>query len=102
MKMRLHWTKQTLIFGGAAAWGLLLISCVVVDRTVVAPPSIPGAKFVGSKECSECHGNITSGFHDATHSKLMASGENAKSMGCETCHGPGASTSVRAAVPAPS
>ena len=41
---------------------------------------IPGAKFVGSKECAQCHENVTSGFHDATHAKLMTSGENAKNI----------------------
>ena len=42
-------------FGGIAAWGLLLVSCVMVNRAVMMPPHIPGAKFVGSKECAECH-----------------------------------------------
>lgn len=86
---RLRWTRNTLLFGGIATWGLLLISCVAVNRTMMAPPNIPGAKFVGSQQCAECHQNVTSTFHDATHSKLMANGENAKGIGCESCHGPG-------------
>lgn len=86
---RPRWTKNTLLFGGVAAWGLLLISCVTVNRTMVAPPHIPGATFVGTQACSECHENVTSDFHDATHAKLMAHGEQAKGMGCEACHGPG-------------
>jgi predicted CXXCH cytochrome family protein len=61
----------------------------MTNRTVVAPPSVPGAHYVGSKACAECHENITSKFHDATHAKLMANGENAKNIGCESCHGPG-------------
>lgn len=89
MISRLRWTKNTLLFGGIAAWGLLLISCVAVNRTLVAPPNIPGAKVVGSEACAECHQNITSAFHDATHAKLMAPGENGKGMGCEACHGAG-------------
>jgi hypothetical protein len=82
-------TKNTIIFGGVATWGLLLVSCVMVDRAVIMPPNVPGAKFVGSKECVECHEAITTGFHDATHAKLMAPGDNAKNIGCESCHGPG-------------
>ncbi len=89
---RLRSIKNYLIFGGVACWGLLLVSCMMVDRTMFAPPHIPGAAnatFVGSKDCQQCHENITSGFHDATHAKLMAPGDNAKNVGCETCHGPG-------------
>ena len=81
--------KNLLVFGGTAIWGLLLVSCVMVNRTIMAPPSIPGATFVGSKDCAQCHEDITSGFHDATHAKLMVAGTNAKNVGCESCHGPG-------------
>ncbi len=89
MNIRPRWTKSTLIFGGTAVWGLLLISCVMTDRTLVAPPHIEGAKFVGSQECAQCHENLTSQFHTATHAKLAAEGENAEAIGCEACHGGG-------------
>ena len=89
MTIRPRWTKNTVIFGGTAIWGLLLVSCVMVNRAVMMPPQIAGAKFVGSKDCAQCHENVTSGFHDATHAKLMTSGNDAKNMGCESCHGPG-------------
>ncbi len=88
MSLRLRLTKNTVIFGGISLWGLLLVSCMVVDRTVVAPPSIAGATFVGSQKCEQCHDQITSKFHDASHGKLMAPGDNAKEIGCESCHGP--------------
>jgi predicted CXXCH cytochrome family protein len=89
MKMRLRWTKQTLIFGGAAIWGLLLISCVVADRAVLAPPKIAGATFVGTKACTECHSEITDHFGDSTHAKLAMEDGKAGAIGCEACHGPG-------------
>lgn len=54
-----------------------------------APPSIPNATFVSSQECSTCHANVTGSFHDATHARLMATGANAKQVGCQACHGPG-------------
>lgn len=82
-------TKTTMIFGGAALWALFLVGCVMVDRTLVAPPQIAGATYVGSKECAQCHENITSGFHDATHAKLIAPGGNGTEIGCESCHGAG-------------
>lgn len=84
-----RWTKNTLIFGGTALWGLLLVSCMVANRTMVAPPQVEGAEFVGSGECAQCHENVTGQFHDATHAKLMAQGGNATAIGCESCHGPG-------------
>lgn len=89
MNMRLHWTKQTVIFGGAAAWGLLLVSCVMVDRTVVAPPKIAGATFVGTKECTQCHSEVTDHFAGSTHSKVSVADSKLGDTTCESCHGPG-------------
>jgi predicted CXXCH cytochrome family protein len=70
-------------------WGLLLVSCVMTSRTMVAPPQVPGATFVGSKKYADCHENLTGQFHDATHAKLIAPGPNGTEMGCESCHGAG-------------
>jgi|CXWL01.1.fsa_nt_gi predicted CXXCH cytochrome family protein len=83
-----HWTKNTVIFGGISVWGLLLVGCVLTDRTVVVPPQVSGATFVGSKQCSECHEGVTGQFHDTTHSHLIASGAKGQELGCESCHGP--------------
>lgn len=77
------------MIGGAAAWGLLLISCMMVDRTVVAPPQIAGASFVGTKECKECHEDQTGHFATATHAKLAIADAKVGNTGCEACHGPG-------------
>ena len=84
-----HWTKSTLIFGGAAAWGLLLVSCVVADRTIVAPPQVAGATFVGSKKCAECHEEHVANFEGATHSKVAMKDAKGVDIGCESCHGGG-------------
>lgn len=65
------------------------ISCITVERTIVVPPEVPGATFVGSKNCAECHAQIHKDFPTATHARLIAPGPNAENIGCETCHGGG-------------
>ncbi|MCX6875482.1 MAG: hypothetical protein NTW21_16995 [Verrucomicrobia bacterium] len=74
--------------GGGASLALVLISCAT-SRTMMAPPSIPGATFVGTKECATCHEKLVRDFRTADHAKLQAKGKNAIDMGCESCHGPG-------------
>jgi predicted CXXCH cytochrome family protein len=88
MSPRLRLTKNTVIFGGISLWGLLLVSCMVADRTVVAPPKIAGATYVGSQKCSQCHEEVTGHFTDATHAKLALKDAKGLDIGCESCHGP--------------
>jgi predicted CXXCH cytochrome family protein len=90
MKIIRRWSANQLIFGGCAAWSALLISCVSVSRTVVAPGvGVAGATFVGSKACVQCHADETSHFADATHAHLRLSDPTVGDIGCEACHGPG-------------
>ena len=72
--------------GGGASLAVILVSCSTT-RTLVAPPSIAGATFVGTESCETCHGDIVRDFHTATHARLKGDGE--KEIGCESCHGPG-------------
>src|SRR5215471_3357256 len=68
----------------------LLSSCSTVSRTVVAPPEIPGATYVGNKACYDCHTNISRLFPASPHARVHV--ESAKIVGqsgCESCHGPG-------------
>ena len=37
------------------SWGLILVSCVSGNRAIIMPPQVPGATFVGSKACVQCH-----------------------------------------------
>lgn len=69
----------------------LLVSCSTVTRTVVAPPTIEGATFVGNASCADCHTNITRMFPTSPHGRYhRESGlEMAGTTGCESCHGPG-------------
>jgi len=75
--------------GRTVALAVILLSCSTTNRTILAPPSIPGAEFVGSEECGTCHEAIVRDFRTATHARLKAQGENGKNVGCESCHGPG-------------
>jgi predicted CXXCH cytochrome family protein len=67
---------------------LAVISCQSVHRAVVVLPDVPGAKYIGSKECEQCHDKIYRDFPTADHSRLIAQGPNAIAAGCESCHGP--------------
>ena len=90
MSTRPRLTKRVLINGAVVLWGVFLAACVMVERTMFAPPmTIAGAEFVGSGECAQCHADVSHGFHDATHAKLFADGKHGTEMSCEACHGPG-------------
>jgi predicted CXXCH cytochrome family protein len=72
-----------------AIGAVVAVSCATVNRTVMLPPHIAGAEFVGSETCADCHDEITRDFGMAEHARLKAPGDNAKNVGCESCHGPG-------------
>ena len=85
-----RWSAIQLIFGGCALWSLLLISCVTADRIVVAPGAgVPGATYVGSQACAQCHVDEISHFAGATHARLRLTDSKVGDIGCEACHGPG-------------
>lgn len=91
MRLLTRVSRRTLLLGGLAAWAVLTVSCTLTDRAIVMPLQIPGATIVGSGACTKCHGNITSGMHDATHARLMLRDDagQMKNVSCESCHGPG-------------
>jgi predicted CXXCH cytochrome family protein len=64
------------------------ISCSTVSNEVVMLPEVPGAKYIGSSECEQCHEEIYRGFRTADHARLIAQGKNGIAAGCESCHGP--------------
>lgn len=74
----------------AGAGGLLLavISCSSLTQRAVILPDVPGAKYVGSAECEQCHDDLCRDFKTADHARLIAPGKNGLNAGCESCHGP--------------
>lgn len=68
----------------------LFISCSTVQRTVVAPPEIEGAHFVGNGACVDCHTNISRTFPASAHGKFTKDDVKFAAInGCESCHGAG-------------
>jgi predicted CXXCH cytochrome family protein len=80
--------RLLLLAAGVAALLLAGLSCGTLDRQAVALPDVPGAKYIGSSECEQCHDDICRDFKTADHAGLMARGRNALDAGCESCHGP--------------
>ena len=78
--LRVHRKKLLAILACLVA-AVVFISCSTISRTMMAPPQIPGAEFVGSKSCAECHAEIARDFQTATHARLKAEGNNAKDIG---------------------
>ena len=68
-------STRRLAVGLLAAAILTAISCATVNRTMIAPPHIPSATFIGDAGCVECHEEQTEWSEHGA-------------LGCETCHGP--------------
>jgi len=62
---------------------------MVVGRTALVVPHVPGAAFVGDKACAECHAEQVAGFASASHAKLAFADPKLGTTGCEACHGAG-------------
>ncbi len=79
--------RHQLLAAGAAVLLLTVISCGTTREAVILP-DVPGAKYIGSVECEQCHDELCKSFKTADHSRLIAKGQNGKDYGCESCHGP--------------
>jgi len=87
-KRVLHW-RSWLVAGAVVSAVLVIVSCSTVHRSVVNLPMVPGAEYLGSKDCEQCHEKIYRDFiASADHARLMTPGPNSINVGCESCHGP--------------
>ena len=87
-KLPASWARVLALLAGVVVMVVAAISCGTVTRKVVMLPDVPGAKYIGSKACEECHEDLYKNFQTADHSRLIAQGPNSKNVGCESCHGP--------------
>jgi predicted CXXCH cytochrome family protein len=84
-----RWRRGLGISAGLVLLAVGVMACRTVNRAVVALPEVPGANYIGSKECAQCHEEISRDFVTADHARLIAAGTNSLAAGCESCHGPG-------------
>jgi predicted CXXCH cytochrome family protein len=82
--------KQALLLLGALSFALtIFVACSSVERTVVSPPHVEGAHYIGNASCVQCHTNISRAFSTSAHGKLNRDDiKFAHVTGCESCHGP--------------
>ena len=81
--------RNVALAGGGVAVLLAAISCGTLSHQAVVLPDVPGAKYIGSVECEQCHDELCKNFKTADHARLIAQGKNGLNAGCESCHGPG-------------
>src|ERR1017187_2495245 len=81
-------SRNLALAAGAVVLLLAAISCSTLSRQAVALPDVPGAHYVGSADCEQCHDEICRSFKTADHARLLALGKNGLNAGRESCHGP--------------
>jgi len=74
-------SKAEIIFFGAS------LACLAAGGPREARGAEVEPEYLGSEECLACHEDLEDSFSRNIHSK--ATYWNAKSVGCEDCHGPG-------------
>jgi predicted CXXCH cytochrome family protein len=75
---------------------LLVVPCVLFAFPLLSaqddapPPSADSSKYVGVEVCQGCHEDAYNSFMKSHHVETLKS-KNVATLGCEGCHGPGAS-----------
>lgn len=65
----------------------LAVVLLIPSLAVAGPP--PGAEFIGSGMCADCHEEVVQEFAGSVHSILLDSSPEYDDRLCEMCHGPG-------------
>lgn len=86
--LRRHFRAALAVAGGLALAGFAVACSTTNNRGIVMPPAIPGATYVGSDACGQCHDQIDKNFSTSFHASLITAGPNPMNVGCESCHGP--------------
>lgn len=81
--------KATIVALAVVGVCVAVISCATMNRVVVAPPMIPGAKYVGMDTCAPCHEKEVRDFKLSAHARVTIANDKVEGQGCEGCHGPG-------------
>jgi DmsE family decaheme c-type cytochrome len=71
---------------------LVVVGLVLGGRVEAAPPTVPGATYIGSEQCKGCHEDLAKKMEHTLHGKLLGtklSKSEFQQRGCEGCHGPG-------------
>jgi DmsE family decaheme c-type cytochrome len=71
---------------------LAVVALLLGAPAQAAPPTIPGATYVGSDQCKGCHEDQAKKMEHTLHGKLLGtqlSKNEFQQRGCEACHGPG-------------
>lgn len=76
---------------GLLAFALLAGSAATTPAQTSKGGTPPGATYVGSSACRECHEQLSIRFGNSKMAKVMlqAPRNEVEKQGCESCHGPG-------------
>ena len=80
--------RNLALAAGVVVLLLAVISCSTVNRQAVVLPDVPGAKYIGSDGMRTVPRRHLPELQTADHARLIAPGNNALNVGCESCHGP--------------
>jgi DmsE family decaheme c-type cytochrome len=69
-----------------------MIGCQMLERRaciIKVPEVAPGATYIGSEACLECHEDYANDQHNNVHMRIASFEAYGYQHGCEGCHGPG-------------
>ena len=75
-KLSAGWKRGLILLTVLSFFSLVVISCRTVNRAIVMLPNVPGATYIGSKECEQCHQELYRDFRTADHALLTLGGPN--------------------------